>query len=256
MNRKFNKKCSRRGFTLAETLAALVIGSMILIAVLAFYGRAQTGAAGILKKLQQERLPREVLQRIAEDLDRIAGAGPGTSINVANKYQDGLAVARLEISKSINNDRGEPQPLEIIVWQSSIDPDSGQFTLYRSHSGITLEDKLFDEQKEPWQRELFVPVCSGITFFRIEIPQDVNEPLEQWSGEKLPPAITVILSFAEPFKLPDGSIDIPEEDRFVRTMAIDRTRKPTFVIVQMDSNEPNDVNQPADEPNEIAREEP
>jgi type II secretory pathway component PulJ len=246
MNGKFNKKNSRDGFTLAETLAALTVGSMVLIVVLAIYSRAQTGAAGVLNKLQGDRLPREVLQRIAEDLDRVVGAGQGTQINITNKFQDGLAGAKLEILKIVYDAKEQVQPLERIIWQSSIDPDSGVLTLYRSHAGIALEDKLLDEQKEPWQRELFVPVCTGLSFFRIEVPQGENPPLEVWSGEKLPAAITVILSFAEPSKMPDGTFEVPDEGKFIRTIAIDRTRMPLFVIQQVDTNQPADANQSVD----------
>jgi hypothetical protein len=89
-------------------------------------------------------------------------------------------------------------------------------------------------------------VCTGLSFFRIEVPQGENPPLEVWSGEKMPAAITVILSFAEPTKLPDGTFDVPEEGKFTRTIAIDRTRMPAFVIPQIDANQPGDANQPRD----------
>ncbi len=233
-------------FTLAETLAALAVGSMVLIIVLAFYNRAQTGAAGVINKLESSRLPREVLQRITEDLDRIAGFGQGTQIGIANKFQDGYSVAKLEILRVINDAKNQPQTLEKIVWQSSIEPDSGLLTLYRSHSGIALEDNLLDSQKETWQRELFVPICTGLTFFRIEVYQDGNTPLDKWSGENLPAVVTITLSFAQPYKTVDGTLDVPEEDKLVRTVAVDRTRKPVFTIPPFDANQLPDVNRLAD----------
>jgi type II secretory pathway component PulJ len=241
-----DKMHSRKAaFTLAETLAALTVGSMVLIIVLAFYNRAQTGAASVINKLENNRLPHEVLQRIAEDLDRIVGAGQGTQIDVANKLQDGFSAAKLEILRVFNDARDQPQPLEKIIWQSSIDPDSGLLTLYRSHSGIALEDKLLDEQKEPWQRELFVPICTGLTFFRIEVPQD-ETVLDKWSGENLPAAVTVTLSFAQPYKTVGGTLDVAEEDKLVRTIAIDRTRKLAFTIPPFDPNQLPDANRPVD----------
>jgi hypothetical protein len=246
MNDMYDKKCISRAFTLAETLAALTVGSMVLIVVLAFYNRAQTGAASVINKLENNRLPREVLQRIAEDLDRIVGSGQGTQIDIANKFQEGYPVAKLEILRVVNDARDQPQTLEKIVWQSSIEPDSGLLALYRSHSGIALEDNLLDAQKEPWQRELFVPICTGLTFFRIEVPQG-ETPLDKWSGENLPAAVTVTLSFAQPYKTADGTLDVPEEDKLVRTIAIDRTRKPAFTIPPPpDANQPPEDNQPAD----------
>jgi hypothetical protein len=254
MSDKFEKKRLRGAFTLAETLAALTIGSMVLIVVLAIYARAQTGAAGVLKKLEADRLPREVLQRIAEDIERVSGAGQGAQINIMNKFQDGYAVARLDILKTVNDAKDQSQTLERIVWQSSIDRDSGLLTLYRSHAGIAMEDNLLDEQKEPWQRELFVPVCTGITFFRIEIPQKDSPPLNVWGGDTLPAVITVTLSFAQPFKMVDGSFDVPEEDKFIRTVAVDGTRAMTFVMPAFDANQPVDANQPTNNPNENQQE--
>ena len=237
-----------RGFTLVEILAALTVGTMVLIVVLALYNRGQSGAAAVIAKLESSRLPREVFQRIAEDLDRVVVVGQGTQIDIQNKFQDGFQGAKMEIFMGINDAKDQPQILEKIVWQSSVDPDSGLLTLYRSHSAIALEDALLDNQKEPWQRELFVPICSGFTFFKIEIPKG-ETPLDRWTGETLPPAIKIILSFALPYKTVTGTFDVPEEDKLVRTIAVDRTRRPAFNIPSLDINDINnvsDANQPAD----------
>jgi type II secretory pathway component PulJ len=248
------------GFTLVEILAALTIGSMILIVVLAIYGRAQSSAASVTDKLETNRLPREILQRISEDLDRVIGYGQNTQIpdsaqdariTVENKYQDGFAVAKMEISRTINDAKNQPQLFEKIVWQSSIEPETGILALYRSHSGLAMEDALLDRQKEPWERELFVPLCTGLSFFRIQIPRDANTMLNEWLAEKLPPAIVITLSFTPPFKAADGTFDVPDEDKIVRTIAIDRTRKPQFTLPPIDPNlleaiEPNEVEEPND----------
>jgi prepilin-type N-terminal cleavage/methylation domain-containing protein len=243
MKKILNSKC--RAFTLIETLAALTVGSMVLLVVLALYSRAQRGAAACIDKLENHRLPREVLQRIAEDLDRVAGSGQDARIGIENKFQDGLPVAKMEILRFVNDAKDQPQVLERIVWQSSIDPDSGLLTLYRSHSGISVEDKLLDEQKEPWQRELFVPICTGLTFFKIEVPQD-NALLNGWSNENMPPAVMVTLSFTQPYKTVSGTLDVPEEEKIIRTVAIDRTRKPAFTLAPFDANQFFDTNQPFD----------
>lgn len=243
MKKMLNSKCL--SFTLIETLAALTVGSMVLLVVLALYSRAQTGAAASIARMENNRLPREVLHRIAEDLDRVAGSGQEARIGIENKFQEGLPVAKMEITRLINDAKNQPQTLEKIVWQSSIDPDTGLLTLYRSHSGIALEDKLLDEQKEPWQRELFVPVCSGLTFFKIEVPQG-NNLLGRWANENMPPAVVITLSFALPFKTIIGTLDVPEEDKIIRTVAIDRTRKPAFTLAPFDANQPLDANMPVD----------
>ena len=207
--------------------------------------------------MESNRLPREVFQRIAEDLDRVVGGGQGTQIDILNKFQDGFSAAKMEIFRPITDAKDQPQTFEKIVWQSSIDPESGLLTLYRSHSGIAMEDALLDNQKEPWQRELFVPICSGITFFRIEVPKDENETsLDRWT-EGIPPAVRMTLSFAQPYKTVTGTFDVPEEEKMVRTIAVDRTRRLAFTIPSTDANQadangsadankPADANQPAD----------
>ena len=60
----------------------------------------------------------------------------------------------------------------------------------------------------------------------------------------MPRGITVTISFAEPFKLLDGTYDVSEEDKITRTIAIDRTREIKFKFVEpaLDANEPNDIN--------------
>jgi hypothetical protein len=230
----------KRAFTLVEMLAALTVGTMVLIVVLALYNRGQSGAAAVIDNMESSRLPREIFQRIAEDLDRVVVTSHGTQIDIQNKFQDGFQVAKIEIFIGVNDAKDQRQTLEKIVWQSSVDKDSGLLTLYRSHSGIALEDTLLDNQKEPWQRELFVPICSGFTFFRIEIPQrDIF--LDRWTSEALPPAIKITLSFATPYKTVTGTFDVPEEDKLVRVIAMDRTRRPTFNIPAIDINDFNNV---------------
>jgi hypothetical protein len=234
-----------RAFTLVEVLAALTVGTMVLIVVMALYNRGQSGSAAVIDRMESSRLPREIFQRIAEDLDRVVGAGQETQIDILNKLQDGFSVAKIEILRNIIDAKDQPQTLEKIVWQSSIDPDNGLLTLYRSHSGIALEDALLDSQKEAWQREVFVPICTGITLFRIEVPKGETS-IDRWTGEVLPPVVKVTLSFAQPYKTVTGTFDVPEQDKLVRTIAIDRTRKLTFNISTLDVNQPADANQPTD----------
>ena len=234
-----------RAFTLVEVLAALTVGTMVLIVVLALYNRGQSGSAAVIDRMESNRLPREIFQRIAEDLDRVVGAGQGTQIDILNKLQDGFSVAKIEILRNIIDAKDQSQIFEKIVWQSSVDPDSGLLTLYRSHSGIALEDALLDSQKEAWQQEVFVPICAGLTLFRIEVPKG-ETPIDRWTGEGLPPAVKVTLSFAQPYKTVTGTFDVPEQDKLVRTIAIDRTRKLAFNIPALDVNKPADANKKPD----------
>lgn len=226
------KNCSdvhknKSGFSLAEILAALTIGAMVLVAILTIYNRAQNSVAAITQKFDQARLPQEVLQRIAEDLDGIIAAGDDTKIIIPQpKFDNGFSTAKLEITKTFNDRSDKKQVFEKIVWQTAYDYDSelDGLVLYRSHSGITMEDKLLDEEKDIEDRELFIPICEGVTFFKIQVPVG-EQLLDQWNSSSLPRAVTVTISFAEPFEAEDNNLDVPEELKVTRTIAIDRTRK-------------------------------
>jgi len=236
MKKAFNTFREPRGFSLAEVLAALTIGAMVLIAVLGIYSRAGRSAAAITRKLDSSRLPSEILQRIAEDLDRIIASGSDTRVTIENKLNHLYHTARLTILKNYYDKGSRPQMLEEIVWQTSYDYEADSLVLYRSHSGIGLEDKLLDEKREGWEKGYpFVPICDGVTFFKIQVPRG-EELLDRWSG--LPPhGIVVTISFAEPFKTVAGDLDVPDEEKITRTIAVDRTRKIKFIFVKKEVEE-------------------
>ena len=75
----------RDGFTLIEVVLVVSIASMIVISVLALYSRARETAVSISNKISEGVLPREVLQLIAEDVDKMATMGVDTTINIENK---------------------------------------------------------------------------------------------------------------------------------------------------------------------------
>ena len=231
MKRDFGVPGARSGFSLAEVITALTIGSMVLISVLGIYGRAERSAAAVARSLDSSQLTSEVLQRIAEDLDGIISADTDTKITIENKFEQGLPTARLTITKTFNNNRNQEQTFEMIVWQGSYDFESSidGLVLYRSHSGIALEDKLLDKNKEDWERELFVPICAGLTFFKVRVPIGKTFQ-ERWTSSALPTGIEVIISSAEPFKKADGTLGVPDEEKTSRTIAIDRTRKIRFAV--------------------------
>lgn len=219
-----------KGFSLAEMLAALIIAAMVLVAVLGIYSRAENSVDAVTRKLDSTRLPQEILQRIAEDLDRIIASDSDTTITIENKFDKGFPTARLTIRKNISDDKNQQQMFEEIIWQSSYDYDSGAkgLALYRSHSGITSEDKLLDEKRKDWEKIYsFVPICTGVTFFKIQVPRGKIFQ-DSWASPSLPPGITITIAFAEPFETANGTLDVPEEGKIVRTIAIDRTRKIGF----------------------------
>jgi prepilin-type N-terminal cleavage/methylation domain-containing protein len=231
------------GFSLAEVLVALTIGAMVLVVVLSIYSRAETSAAAITRKLDSSRLPSEVLQHIVEDLDRIGAPGADMKLTIENKFENGFSTARLTILKTIYNSKNEKQTFEKIIWQTSYDSDANGLVLYRSHSGIALEDKLLDEQKEDWERELFVPICTGVTFFKIQVPRG-EEFQDNWASDSLPPGVVITISFAEPFKTLAGTLDVSEDEKITRHLTVDRTREIKFILAKKeDEEEQGDVEQ-------------
>jgi len=238
MKKAFGTSRARTGFSLAEVITSLIIGSMVLVAVLVVYRRAERSAAAVTRKLESTRLLSEVMQRIAEDLDGIITTGGDTQISIENKFENGFPTARLTIRKTILDSRNQEQTFESIIWQTNYDYMSNVdgLVLYRSHSGIALEDKLLDKNRSDWEKELFVPICSGITFFRVKVPWGTAY-LEKWTSTSLPPGIEVTLSGAEPFKTVGGTLDVPEEEKVIRTIAVDRTRKLKFTVAQSELTE-------------------
>jgi type II secretory pathway pseudopilin PulG len=248
MNRYFQYKLLRRqaGFSLAETLIAVTIGAMILVAVLAIYSQAEKSAASVAQKLDSTQLASEVLQRISEDLDSIVATGAYTKITILpSKYDNGYPTARIEILRTIYDKDDKKQTFEEIIWQASTDyeSDANGLVLYRSHSGMIWEDKLLDELRKEWESNYtFVPVCTGVTFFKIETTKgrDANEVEKTdtgWNSDTLPTGIAVTISFAQPYKTVSGEITVPDEQKITRTIAIDRTRKLQFNIPQIDANQ-------------------
>jgi len=258
MKKTFSTSAAPSGFSLAEVLTALVIGSMVLVCVLGIYGRAERSAAAVTRKLDSSRLPAEILQRIAEDLDGIISTGSDTKIAIENKFDEhGFPTAMLTITKTFYDKRDKEQIFEKIVWQSTYDLESNidGMVIYRSHSGINAEDKLLDKKKDDWERELFVPICTGVTFFKIRATWG-QAFLDRWLSSSMPGGIEVTISFAEPVKKVDGTLevpdeekitrtikkvdgmlDVPDEEKITRTIAIDRTRKIRFAIEKKEYDE-------------------
>jgi prepilin-type N-terminal cleavage/methylation domain-containing protein len=241
-----------RGFSLIEMLTVLMITTMIVIATMSVYSSVRRNVAVIDGTLDQGELPREILQRIAEDLDRLARPGFDTSVIVRNKAKNGYNIAQLIIENRFYGDNppNKPQIAERITWQSDFDPYTNLLILYRSHSGIHLEDGLIDRDQMDKQEkgiEQYVPLATGITHFELLIPSG-EVLVREWGQPDLPKAIRVLLSFAAPVQTETGDWIIPEKDLFVRTIAIDRTRTISFQFVKkefdlndLDSADPNAV---------------
>jgi prepilin-type N-terminal cleavage/methylation domain-containing protein len=240
MNRVGNRLKRRRGFSLAEVLVAVMIGAMVLVTMITIYSRAETTAAAVTRRLDRYGLPFEILQRIAEDLDRIIASASDTTITIENKYVKGYQAARLTIVKTFKGDRGGESEFERIVWQSAYDyeSDANGLVLFRSHSGLSLEDQLLDEKRADLEKVYpLVPICSGVTHFSVLVPRGEEEFLDRWSGSSLPKGIVVSVSFAEPVETVTGTLEVPEEERIIRTIAVDRTRKLRFAFLKKEPEE-------------------
>ncbi len=228
-----DKYRSGSGFSLAEVVAALMISAMVLVAVLGVYSRVESAAASVTRKLDNTRIPYEILQRITEDIDRIVSPSADTKVTIENRSQKGYHGARMTILKTIFDRTNRKKTFERIVWQSAYDyeTDNEGLVLYRSHSGVTLEDKLLDKKKEKWETELFIPMFTGITYFAIQVPAG-EELQDKWTSDAMPNSIVVTISFAKPFKTLSGTFDVADTEKIVRTVAVDRVRKIKFVIVE------------------------
>jgi prepilin-type N-terminal cleavage/methylation domain-containing protein len=221
------------GFSLAEMIAAMTIGAMVLVAVLSIYNRTERSAAAVTRKLDVSRTPREILQRVTRDIDRIISSGSDAEITILNKYDHLFPTARLTISRTFKDSSNRPQKFEEVIWQTSYDFESfGEgLVLYRSHSGIAAEDKVLDKSKDDRDKELFVPLCGGVTFFKISAIK-ADKLADKWSGP-LPSGIEVAISFAAPYKKVDGTLDVPDEEKIIRTIAVDTTRKIKFEVAEV-----------------------
>lgn len=243
---------SAAGFSLIETLTVLTITAMIVVATMSVYSNVRRNVAAIDGNLDQGELPREILQRIAEDLDRLARPGFDTSVVVHNKLKNGYNISQLIIENRFYGDKptNRPQIAERITWQSDYDPYTNTLILYRAHSGIRLEDGLIDRDqldKEGKGIEQFVPLATGITHFELLIPSG-DTLIREWSQTELPKAIRVLLSFGAPEQTDTGDWIIPDKDLFVRTIAVNRTRRMNFQFVKkdfdlsdIDSADPNEA---------------
>ncbi|MCF7954537.1 MAG: hypothetical protein K9M75_01930 [Phycisphaerae bacterium] len=246
------KPRSLRAFSLIEITTVLVIYSMIMISTLAIFNRVRKATASINARLDKEDVADEILQRIAEDLDRLAAPGFDTMVTINNKFSNGCNISQLIIENKIYDKDSKPQTFEKIVWQSQFDEIEKMQVLYRHHGGLNLEDKILDGELQTDQSdgtEIFVPICWSMSLFEIVVPKENAEPLTRWTESELPKSVAIKISFAEPVENFDGTLEIPQDDIITRNIAIDRTRKMKYVFEKKDftradydeDTDPNDV---------------
>ncbi len=241
-------------------MAVLTISAMLLAAVGGIYIRMRQAANSVNRQLQSGRLDMEILQRLAEDIDRTALSGADIMMTIKNKIEEGgYNSAQMIIENKIYDKDSKEQVFDRIVWQSRANVDANGLIIYRAHSGYSLEDKMLDETKDSLELEKFVPVCSGVTMFKIETVKG-EEISQKWDKKALPLAVKVSLSFANMAEDISGNMVVPEEDIIFRTIAVNRARQLTYKFIKTefadaneiadmyedDANDANDSNLPGD----------
>ena len=238
-----HRRC--RGFSLGEMLAALVIGAMVLTSILGLYGRASRASEAVAKKIDSPALGSEVLQLITEDIDRMT-EGPDCVVEIKNGFDNGYATAQLTLRRTYYDGENKEQTFDEITWQTGYDYDGGGngLVIYRSYSGKTPEDRLLDNQREDWEANYpLVPICRGVTYFRIEVTNG-EAASDEWSGSYLPPGLDISLSFAAPFQTLQGRLDVEETEKTHRILAVNRNRIIRFTTTSPEENSTNDEPQP------------
>ena len=204
----------------------------------------------------------EVEQRIAEDIDRLALPGSEVTMSVKNKFEaGGFNVSQMIIESKIYDKNNKPQTFEKIVWQSRVSEDANGVVIYRAHSGYTLEDKMLEEPKEKYQRELFIPICNNATLFSMKAVGQDGNTVETWEGKDLPPAVRISISFAAREQDVLGNMTVPPDSIKTRTVVVNRLRQIPYQFIHKDFgdankvtdmndvndiNDINDVNEPLD----------
>ncbi|PKL49421.1 MAG: hypothetical protein CVV39_02870 [Planctomycetes bacterium HGW-Planctomycetes-1] len=250
---KAEKYCLlKSGFTLAEAIATLAIAAMVMASVVGIYMGVKRAESSINRRLEDGFLAAEILQRIADDISKVAMPGSDVTMSVKNKLDiGGYKISQMIIESKIYGKDNKPLTFEKIIWQSRVSVDANGLVVYRSHSGYTMEDKMLEERKEKYERELFVPVCSGAALFAIEAVKDGNT-VEVWESTALPPAVKISISFADRQQDALGNMIVPEDLVSTRTFVIDRFKKTNYQFIAKefpDINDIADVNLPQ-EPNE------
>jgi hypothetical protein len=252
----------RKAYTLIEVLVVLTMSALVIVTVLKIHSQVRKAAAAVSEKIDSDAVPTNILQRIAEDIDRLSSTKAEMQYSISNKIRNDVSQSRLIISSYYYDNNNRRQLYEQVIWQSYYDDYDETMYLFRSHGGVAIEDSVLDVltvgDDGPSQAELqadgkerFIPVCDGMTFFEFSIPQGPEkDPLYAWSSSKAPGAITASISFAEPIEDIFGDYIIPPDQLYQRIIATDRVRKIKFQFVRQEF-EPDDPNELDGDPNEI-----
>ncbi len=242
---------NRAAFTLVETLTVLALSAVLLTAVLQMYHRVRRDVSQLTGHLEDNRLTREILHKIAEDIDRLAAPGFDAKIQFRNKYDNGHNAAQLTLENNFYGKGNPPrqQLYERVIWQTTYDPFSESLILYRMHEGLNLEDKVLAAGSDVASGErLFIPITEGLTHFEVQSLMADEVSSAAWTSDTLPTAVRIGISFAPLEELPDGSIGVPEEAILYRSVAVDRSRFIAYEFIRrqldvddLDAADPNEA---------------
>lgn len=219
----------------------MMIGSMVLIAVLTIYSRAENTAAAVTRDMSSSRLPYEALQLIAEDLDKLISVDSDTNFIMINRhinnYNAGIFVVRENYKDSGNKD----QTYKELVWQCNeyTEGDVNDMVLYRSYESIAPEDKLLDKNKTELDRSAYVPICRGVTYFNVDVITDKKTLENAWPGG-IPQGVVLSISFAKPYMNVKGQYEVPENEIYTRTVSFNKSRNIKFVLPDNGPNVPDE----------------
>lgn len=216
-------------------IVALVIGAMVLTAILTVYGRANRAADAVLAQVDDPSAATatEVLQLLAEDLDRVLGSEQGYSVEIKSGLDNGFRRSQLVLRRTMRDSKNEEKVFEEVTWRAGYDyeGDSAGLVIYRGHEGIDAEDKLLDSKRDSLEDNYpLVPLCRGVTCFLLEIPKGEDEFVQTWTDATLPPGVRASISFAMPHETVRGTMEVYDEEKIYRTIAIDKTRRIRFIV--------------------------
>ncbi len=210
------------------------MAAMILTATLMIYQRVRGSAAVLVEHIERTQTQDEILQKIAEDIDRLAAPGFEATIKFRNKLDNGYNSGQLILENSYYGKGDKKETFEQIVWQTWYSPQDDVLYLYRMHDGLNVEDKVLEKSPEESDSAgLYIPVARGVTFFDLRVQQG-EDILAAWTSDTLPKAVRIGISFEPLQELLDGSVGVPEEAKTYRTIAVDRTRLIPYQFIKQE----------------------
>ncbi len=225
----------------------MVIGSLIIVVSAALLIRSTKTFKSIESVLDENTLPREILHMISQDVEDIVSPGADVFLHVQNKTYKGHNETRLEITSRVYDKKRTPVILKRVVWQSKYDPGLDRIVLYRSRSGLAAADAILDTQaRENPDSLVFVPLTDELTYFKIFVGNMQEEPLSQWLSSRLPEAIRIEMSFAQPIDSITNEQKFAPEDVLSRIIVVDMTRRISFTVPDIKDYDKNNIEEPND----------